>query len=115
MHLDMITVGGYFPAAGRNTIRKVSEKYQSLKIGDTVTMIYCESVGDDGGPVDVIATEALVVSSVAMAGFARITSQHLEDNHAVLNRNDEGNVLDHLFDLYDSPDNETPFMAIYFA
>lgn len=115
-NLVMLTVGGYFPAMGRNTIRKLSEKYETLLAGDTVSMIYCESVDATGAPVNILAKEDLVVSSVARAPFNMICAQHLPRNHGVRTPAQEAEVLDHLSDLYDVQDGDNEeFLAVYFA
>lgn len=115
-NLVMITTGGYFPAMGRNTLRKLSDKYETLLAGDTVSMIYCESVDDKGAPVNILAKEDLVVTSVARGPFNLIAAHHLERNHAVRNANQEAEVFDRLSDLYDVQDGDAEeFLAIYFA
>jgi len=114
-HFDMITAGGYFPASGKNTIRKVAGKYAGMKPGDTVTMTYCDRV-ENGIAVDQFAIEELTVAAVAHASFNRIIALHVEENHAVGCGHSESSILDLLTDIYDVQDgDEEQFLAIYFA
>ncbi len=121
MHQNMITVGGYYPAEGKNTIRKASDKYQHLLPGDDVTMTYCDTVDDEGEPVGVHAIEDLVVSSISRASFDAICKHHLLDNHAVtggdIGSRSREEVERHLIELYklDTYAEEQQFLAIYFA
>lgn len=112
---EMLTVGRYFPASGKNTIRKASDKYDDLHPVETVRMIYTSAVDDEGKHVDVLGVEELTVVGVARAPFTEIVMRHTERNHAFGEGLDETGLLDHLTDLYDVDDTSTPFLAIYFA
>lgn len=112
-HYDMVTVGGYYPAHDRNTIRKMAKKYTLISAGDKVTMTYCYSVDGEGKPLAIIATEELSVSAVAMAELNTLVRAHFNRNHAPYNTA-EG-LRGHLGDLYPDVEDDTPFLAIYFA
>ena len=103
--MKMLTVGGYFPAAGLNTIRKVKEAYERLNPGDRVDMEYVDVVG---GPV--IARERLVVRAIAYGSFSAILDAHWETNHGGWSSHIGGCRV--IRDLYGTDEGE--FCAIYF-
>lgn len=126
--MDMVTIGGYYPSAGKNTIRKAWTEYNDVLPGTVVRMEYYATLSTSGQPVGLIATETLLVTSVVKATFDRILGDHTQNNNAYLpephrdpsmagqNRLVEASQLrEHLADLYDVTDEDTLFMAIYFA
>lgn len=91
---------------GQNTIRKLSEKYETIGPGDVVLMEYRKAVGEPA-----LAVEKLVVASVAVAPLEVIVVEHGGNNHGVA-RGPELEAL--IVDRYGNDDPEAPYLAIYF-
>lgn len=111
-HFRMVTVTDkYLPlAGGGNTMRKVSDKYRSMRPGDTVQMDYGPA---DAEKVDIVvkATEHLEVASVVFGPYADVMG-----NHAYANHGDASPDELHAFfvECYGELADDVEFMAIYF-
>lgn len=68
----------YSPLAGTglNTIRRAKPEYQALRPGSEVTMVHRR---EEGG--EIIAEEALAVSSLVFGTFRTITFHHWPNSH----------------------------------
>lgn len=114
MILEMETVGQFFPATGRNTIRKLSDKYEGIGKGDRVRMKYVASRDEDAA---VLGVELLVVVSVYVGNFTNVVRNAWSNNHAAFA--DEGECAEAIAAIYGYdnveavPDTET-FLAISF-
>lgn len=114
LHHRMVTVTDkYMPltGSGRNTIRKMSDKYRDMRPGDTVSMDYGPA---DAEKVDIepFAREELVVASMAVASFKNILLYHVHSNHGETWWPDD--MRKFFVDCYGDFEDDTEFVAIYF-
>ena len=99
---DMVT-----SSLGKNTIRKYSEKYESLRVGDDVEL-NVHYVGN----TNPVLRELLKVKSIAFGELDDIVEAFGPNNHGGFGAHDE--LKSHLLSLYEEATESDIFIAITF-
>lgn len=94
-------------SVGKNTIRKYSEKYESVKIGDTVEL-NVKYVGNDNP----VLREYLNVKSIALGELDDIVEAFGPNNHGGFSTHNE--LKNHLLSLYEEATEADIFIAVTF-
>ena len=109
----MMTVSEYVAAAGggRNTIRRMSDKYQHLMPGSLVHMEYGTELNENGRLTQVPVVETLEVASVVIGPYHLVVPPHAEKNHGGMNLKQLTQFFRKCYeDFHETQD----FMVIYF-
>ena len=112
MALKMLTVGGFYPASGKNTIRKLSEKYKMLKIGDEVRMVYVRNADEKEEGDNLLGKETLTIKAISRGRREHLIAAAAPDNHGCFVSTID--AINNICALYPDSTKDDEFIAIWF-
>lgn len=113
---EMLTVGEFTPVQlGENTIRRYTDKYEDLQIGDQIRMTYVrkEDLSEDGNyaPEDARGIQILKISAISIGRRTDILDNFGAYNHRDCDPRTFEKFLD---ECYPGTDDDDIFIAISF-